>query len=286
MKLSLSPSSMKDWQNCNRLYGWRKVELLRPVDRESQALVIGYAGHKALETFYSDENETEMVIAATNALQEKAPKISTFDTSYDETQDTLIRVLKGYLRYWGQSLWNMVARELEFEIPVDSEKEIYLNGRIDGVAVQNNQVWIVDYKFLGKLDPRRLAAFEMDNQLTAYIYGYQELSGKVVAGAKVDIAVKTKVPQYIRETYLRTKEQLQEFKEEFIEVASAIQRQFERVASGENWKTVFPKNTDHCFRYGTPCPFRDLCLNDTPIRRLNYERVDPVEDSRESERAD
>jgi hypothetical protein len=47
-----------------------------------------------------------------------------------------------------------------------------------------------------------------------------------------------------------------------------------RVANGEDWKTVFYKNTKHCFTWGRQCDFFLLCQRDSPVMRMQYRQRD------------
>ena len=91
----------------------------------------------------------------------------------------------------------------------------------------------------------------------------------IVRGLIVDWLIKTKTPQFEREAFSRTVPELREWESETIEIGQEILARFARVRDGEDWKTVFYKNTDHCFRFGT-CQFRDLCLEDTEARRSMF----------------
>jgi hypothetical protein len=146
-------------------------------------------------------------------------------------------------------------------------------------------LYLVDYKTAGKMDPRDLLKYELDLQLTCYTYGLSRLltdeSVKAggepirVQGAIIDLLVKTQTPQFARETFTRTDEELAEFELEFVEYGKRIEAQLARVNAGEDWKIVFPKNTESCFKWGRPCDFRDLCLKDTPTRRAVFNKRKP-----------
>lgn len=214
-------------------------------------------------------------------------------------------LLRGYIDHWenAKDVWAPLNQEVEFTVEVGdrhdlvpSEKYpelcstcgngpeviehtgsgVFLRGRADNLSMINGALWLVDYKTAAKNDPRSLAKYDLDIQLSAYMYGLSKTLTELSAadggppvrieGSIIDLLVKTKVPQYVRESYTRTEDQLREFAAEFVEYGQRIRSMQDRVAAGEDWKTVFPKNTEHCFRYYT-CAFRDVCIIDTPERR-------------------
>src|SRR5690606_31706764 len=91
----------------------------------------------------------------------------------------------------------------------------------------------------------------------------------------IDGLIKTKIPQFRREQYLRTDAELLEFEKEFVEVCTEMAWRHQRVANGEDWKVVFYKNTKHCFGWYRPCQFYELCTHDTPMQRMAFKRRDP-----------
>lgn len=159
---------------------------------------------------------------------------------------------------------------------------IFLRGRGDNLSTVLNALYLVDYKTASRLDPRDMAKYELDLQLSAYIYGLsKQLTEEAraidpksspirIEGAIIDLLAKTATPQFTRESYARTDEELEEFASEFVEYATRIRTAHERVDAGEAWKTVFPKDTEACFKWGRACVFRDLCLNDTRERRMAF----------------
>lgn len=280
--LVLNQSHLKAFLNCQRLYAWLRVQRLEPIGRRS-APEIGTAVHAGLAVLHSEGGTIEAALAsATEKLQERAGPSSAFeDKSLEESQEIVSSVLPAYAAHWGEAaaMWAPLAEEVQFLVEVGEGTGIYLRGRADNLSMMDGGLYLIDYKTAAKMDPRDLLKYELDLQLSAYIYGVSKQLTKdslasgggpvEVQGAIIDVLVKTKIPQFARELYTRTPEELAEFEAEFLEYGRRIREQMQRVTEGENWKIVFPKNTEHCFRYGT-CAFRDLCLKDTPVRRAAY----------------
>jgi hypothetical protein len=300
----INQSHLKSWNNCNRLYGWLRIERLEPALRRS-APEIGTAVHAGLRILHSEGGTLEAAREATKVtLSERAgPKIAFEDKSLPQAEAVADAVLTGYSRYWTEKdqMWAPIDQEIQFMVEIEpgwwkaalsgtltpqellawkNPTGIFLRGRADNLSMMHGGLYLIDYKTAGKMDPRDLLKYELDMQLSAYIYGLSKQltldsarEGKepiLVRGALIDLLVKTNVPQYARELYTRSVEEMSEFESEFVEYGKRIRESHARVRAGEEWKRVFPKNTEHCFRYGT-CAFRDLCLKDTPIRRAAFD---------------
>jgi hypothetical protein len=197
-------------------------------------------------------------------------------------------MLPAYVEHYQNTgdIWKPLNQEIEFLTEVGEGSNAWLRGKSDNLSTAKGGLYIVDYKTAGKLDPRDLLKYELDIQLSAYIYGLSKyLTHEMqaadaaaepvyVRGAIIDVLVKTQTPQFARELFTRTPDELAEFEAEWIEVCNELRERLARLESGENWKVVFYRNTDNCFRYGT-CPFRDVCLKDTPVRRALYDKREP-----------
>lgn len=300
----LNQSRWKNFMNCQRLYAWGALERLSPVQRRS-APGIGTAVHAALAAFHAGQDTDGCVEVLKEVTEKVSGPTSAFeDASVAEAAQVGEDVFRAYVQHYGtqDKLWTPLNQEVEFLVEVQpgwagqafsvggvaakqlgevelEHTNIWLRGKADNLSVVHGALYLVDYKTAGRMDPRDLLKYELDAQLSAYMYGLtkqlSEESAKTggqplrVEGAIIDLLVKTKLPQFARETFTRTAEEMEEFELEFLEYASRIRDQHARVAAGEDWKLVFPKNTEHCFRYGT-CPFRDLCAHDTPARRAAY----------------
>ena len=309
----LNQSYLKTFQDCQRLFGWIRLQDLTSPRRRS-APEIGTAVHEGLAVFHVEGGTKEKAMAAAKEkLAERSGASSAFeDKTLDEAQDIVDRTLPAYFDYWeGQNeIWAPLGVEVQFTIQVqpgwwhrtfsgevsdedgkrldahwkENPSGIWLRGKSDNLSVHAGALYLVDYKTAGRMDPRDLLKYEIDMQLSAYIYGLSkqltEDSIKQgedpvrVQGAIIDLLVKTKVPQFARETYTRTDSELEEFEAEFLEIGTRIINQKERVDNGEDWKVVFPRSTNHCFQYGT-CRFRDLCVKDTPVRRAAFDIREP-----------
>ena len=282
----LNQSSHKDYNNCKRLYAWRRIQNLEPVGRRS-ALEIGTATHLGLAKLHSGGTLEEAMQDATTKLTERAgPSTAFADKDLHEALEIVERLLPAYHAYWSEQgeLWTPLNQEIEFMVEVGEDSNVYLKGRADNLSTAKGGLYLVDYKTAGRNDPRELLKYDMDIQISAYIYGLTKwLTEQSIAkggapvyirGAIIDVLVKTKIPQFIREMFSRTIEELEDFENEWIELSNDLRLRLARVANGEDWKVVFYKNTEHCFKYGT-CAFRDVCLKDNAVRRALYNHREP-----------
>lgn len=283
----LNQSHLKAYLNCNRLYGWYRIQKLEPVSRRS-APEIGTAIHAGLRVLHATDGSLSAALdtARKELVTRAGPRSAFEDMNLPEADAIVTKVLPAYDAYWKDRFekWTPLDQEVQFLVEVGTRTSVFLRGRADNLSMLHGGLYLVDYKTAGRMDPRDLLKYELDLQLTAYIYGISKQltedsvreGGEPVRvqGAIIDVLVKTTIPQFARELFTRTDSELKEFEDEFVEYGRRIRSQLDRVDAGENWKVVFPKNTDHCFRFGT-CPFRDLCLSDTPVRRQAFNKRTP-----------
>lgn len=287
----INQSRWKSYQDCDRLYGWEHIEGLEPV-RKKVYFEIGTAVHNAqvhAQLKGATKEAFEEATAAAEASFRKGmegPKLPGDEEIIQQGVDVIKRMLPAYHQHWGAQgqMWKPLGMELAFCVEVGEGTNIFLVGRIDNLVTFMNGLWLVDYKTMGRLDLRDFLKYEIDVQLTAYIYGgTKQLSldamsrGEkpvIIRGAIIDGLVKTATPQFHRELFTRSVDDLREFELEFVEKAREIQVKHARVKNGEPWKVVFPKNTQQCFRYGT-CAFRDLCVKDNEVRRMSFRKRTP-----------
>lgn len=301
----LNQSRWKSYQDCGRLYGWINIEGLEP-DRKRVFLEIGSAIHEAMVVAHEGGGTQEAIDKAIKHADKRfrkgmsGPKLPGDEEVIQDGAATVARLLPAYFQHYGiqGQLWKPLGMELAFCVEVGEGTGIFLVGRIDNLVTFMNGLWLADYKTMSKLDMRDFIKYEIDVQLTAYIYGgTKQLTLDAlkrgekpvfIRGAIIDGMVKTIVPQFHRELYTRSIEDLRDFEKEFCmktwEIAAkhAIVKgnkalynlycdKMYDLGVAEGWKTTFPKNTQQCFRYGT-CAFRDLCVKDNDVRRMAFKK--------------
>lgn len=302
----LNQSRLRDYLNCRRYYGWAYYLGLVPPGRVP-ALDIGSAVHEGLAILMAPgdeppEEKLEKAVKASRDFFQKDKVLSAFSPTAEQ-EEMAERLIRGYFARYQDTdqLWAPLGQEISICVEVEvgwwrhlfsglgdgspwtpNPSGIFLAGRTDNLSTIQGGLWIVDYKTAGRMDPRDMLRYEMDIQLTAYIYGLSkqltqnEGTPTEVKGAIIDLLVKTKVPQYAQELFTRTPTEMEEFEKEFIQYGYEMAERHQLADSDpDNWKDHFPKNTDYCFKYGSPCKYRDLCVADTPTRRLAYVSRDP-----------
>lgn len=313
----INQSRWKSFQDCDRLYAWLNIENLIPTQKKGY-FEIGSAIHKAQVLAHTGLTVQGKVLAAGSPeifsvaadIAEAdfrkgmgGPKLPGDDEQIQAGVSVIRKMLPAYHAHYAQqgTLWKPLGMELAFCVEVGEGTGVWLVGRIDNLVTFLNSLWLVDYKTMAKLDMREFMKYEIDVQLTAYIYGgTKQLSldaisrGEkpvIIRGAIIDGMVKTQIPQFHREMYTRTIDDLREFELEFcmkvweIHSKHALlnndRRTFDLLRDkmwdlgrSAGWKVIFPKNTQRCFGYGT-CSHRTLCVKDNEIRRMEYKKRDP-----------
>lgn len=270
-------SSIKEFQDCHRKYGWSRVENLTP-ERPSMALEFGSATHLYLQERKRGLPQAEALKIGIERLLKNFPKpmFPGDDELLMEHRELAVRLWPMHEAYWADDdeQFMPLGQEVKGRVEVGENSGVFLVFQLDRLVSWASHFWIWDYKTMGKNDDRNFLQYEIDIQPTAYVYGASKVLHTRVAGVVIDGLIKTKVPQFRREHYIRTDDQLLEFQEEFIEICQEIAWRHTRVKSGEDWKVVFYKNTNQCFRYYT-CQFFNLCQRDTPMNRMAYKQRNP-----------
>jgi hypothetical protein len=272
---NMNQSRLQFFLDCKRKYWWLFEIGLVP-DRPRWALEDGKAFHEGMAVMGGGHGVEKAVRAATESLRESLPKQKLM---YDETElkEHVIlveRLIRAYdIEYGGKVLYQPLGIECSGRVEVGEGTGCFLVFRTDRLVNWANRIWIVDHKTAAKLDMRDVMKYEMDLQFTAYVYGASKILGERVAGVIVDVITKAQTIKFHQEPFARSDDELLDFEGEFVEMVREIAWRRARVKAGENPKNVWYKNTKECFRYGT-CPYRDLCLEDNPVKRALFMQRD------------
>ena len=272
-------SGVKQFISCHREYGWSRVENLEP-EQPRWPLEFGSATHLFLQEHKRGVPMAEALkLAEARLVRDFKPAMFQEELEEREQYKELLRnLVPAYMAYWSDDIDVPIGNEIKGRVEVGEGTGVYIVFQVDQIVSAHGQFWIKDYKTMSKNDDRGFQPYEIDIQPTAYVYavskmmyGWKPHSAKPrIAGTIIDGLIKTKVPQFRRETFLRTDDDLAEFEREWVEVCREIAMRHARVQAGEPWKLVFYRNTQHCFKWGRACDFFQLCTKDSPMMRMAY----------------
>jgi hypothetical protein len=276
----LTSSRLRAFRACARQHYHAFVEGYRPA-READALAFGQAIHKALATWWTSHPSTALAQALTHL---------------PATMDPYVRaraevMLSGYDVVWREQGFEALEVEREFRLPLINPETGHpsrtwqLAGKVDGIVRgPDGRVWVLEHKTTSEdVSPgspyhRRLA---IDGQVSQYVEGAAAL-GYDVAGVLYDVLCKPALRPLQANTRRKEPESPAEYRDRlFAAVCEAPHRYFATFEvvrleqERDEWRWDVwqlaeqmrtsartgraPRNPDACFRYGTACPFFDVC---------------------------
>jgi hypothetical protein len=280
--LTLNQSRIVQHNNCKRKYWWVFEENLVP-DKPMWALDVGKAAHEGLAALNDGRDRTEVMKAASRSWTKSMAAVKFMPGEKEMAAEhlaKLMHLLNAYINHYeGVDDWVVLKPEVQGRVEVGEGTGCFLIFRTDAIVTWRQRLFLLEHKTMAQNRIDNFLRYQMDYQITAYIYAITKLLKVRVAGVILNALIKTTVPQFKRDMYTRTDEQLAEWEFETVEQIREIMWRKKRVANGENFKMVFYKNTSECFRYGQ-CPYRQLCLHDTPVTRAGYAKrpTDYVDD--------
>ena len=166
----------------------------------------------------------------------------------------------------------ILAIEMSFDFPIginhpETNEELTYCGRYDLLAQdENGVIWVVDEKTTGSLGPKWGNQWDLEGQITGYVWGARKLLDSIglkdskIGGAIINgIAIKKYDYEVVQCKTLR-----QDWE---------VDRWFEQMRKDVmEWKTAF-NNQNHnqvfnhiCAMYNNPCEFAKLCKSRNPDR--------------------
>lgn len=244
------------------------------IRRKSAALGFGGAIHEGLAEWYRTGSEAKSLIA----INAKWPDGLPVDDY--RTKQKCIEVMRAYIREYPAESFTPVQGpngpliEVAFTLPLglylpcdecwDSDeslptdphcsncgkqKEIIEYGGItDGLVDFTGSVYILEHKSTSQLGSNYFNQFRPNNQVSGYVWGAGELSGKRVGGALINAigVFKASASRFERQITVRDPEEIEEWKSSVYATCVAIKR-CERTG-------VWPLHTVACTMYGR-CEF-------------------------------
>jgi hypothetical protein len=280
--LTLNQSRIVQHNNCKRKYYWT-FELNLVPDKPMWALDVGKAAHEGLAALNDGRDRVEVMKAAARSWTKSMKAVKFMPGEKEMAADhlaKLLHLLEAYIQHYeGVDDWVVLKPEVQGRVEVGEGTGCFLIFRTDAIVTWRQRLFLLEHKTMAQNRMDNFLKYQLDYQITAYIYAITKLLGVRVAGVILNALIKTTVPQFKRDMFTRTDADLVEWEFETVEQIREIMWRKKRVANGENPKMVWYKNTSECFRYGQ-CPYRQLCLHDTEVTRKSYAKrpTDYVDD--------
>ena len=255
--MKISVSRLKTYKACPRLFYFKYIENLEPVDKP-EALVVGSNYHKRLEEMYNGEED----IAEDDFSKERA-------------------MAEAYRKYIYPN-FKVKSAEDWFEFPLKNGDTLI--GITDGIAEDG---CLVEHKTVGsEITEEYEFNLQWDEQILAYMLATGSRSVYYTVCRKPTIRQKQSETE--EEFYNRMVEWYDEDTDSKIRLLK-ISRTDEEVERFENELLYFldhqiPKdeneqeyyrNTCHCHAWGRRCEFSSVCLNYDPEQMYSqFERVE------------
>ena len=271
---------LKGYKQCNRRYLFRHV-----FDWASGGMAVapgfGLCWHSAMDHLWPNiAKPPEALLQSTFSVFMKEwaeqempnPLEDNDDLLKFRTPDTAARMIEDY--YYTRkefiSDYKVVAVEMPFCVPLDpKDTTVGYVGRLDKVIGKGDSRWIVDhkttsqYRVSGGIASSVTDSFTPDSQVDGYLYAGHMMWGKDFKGVWMDLAlVHKKESRFGLVPVQRRLEHLDEWLWEAQEGVRRIEQDNKNMTLAvptDSYLAAFPKTTDACYDFQSPCPYLDTC---------------------------
>lgn len=278
-------SRIKARMNCPMAECLRYQKCIAPL-RRKDALVIGSAVHKGIETWSVEE--------ALKEFDDIFPSDQNEANELEIAKATVTAMLTGYFEQYEpfENHKPEIAFKLHVILPGGRKsRKHFIAGKIDDIERTDEGDWIVEYKTAGQITGAYFDRLHVDGQVTMYCYaakrlGYNPIGVKYRVirkptirprkGESVVMYINRLIEDYrarpefyfTHRTLYRSEEQLASFEKE---LGEKVLRFAADAKKGINWR-----NDSHCTNYGA-CAYLPLCSGESGAEAL-YEYREPHEE--------
>jgi len=267
-------SYLQDFETCPRLFKYKHLDGL--VAPPALTLSVGTAVHAGLHEWYTRDpldpmRSAEALNAAFGSLAHAYEEISDPIIADDYTKTLLIteRTLTGYFdAYRLETEYDTLDLELELDYPLTADGQRY-TGRLDRVvrSKADGMIYDMGHKTSGEYPTTFFKRFELDPAITGYVWLAEQHYKEPIGGVIVNGLFKPRLnppkkdgtrtlgePSYMRETFIRTKVEIDEWAEETIIKRGRLA---ELIARGD--PKQWTKRETSCTRFNRTCEFMNVC---------------------------
>lgn len=266
-----------------RKYRLRYIDRLHP-DRQPTPLRFGGAVHVGLDLCGQGRPEDEALAAAVEGYATMPAWAKTAE-DFDEwavERESVIALLRGYWNMWRESPIKTIASEIEFCLPLRTNKgrktRRFIAGKIDAIGQCGSELAVIEHKTTSEnIDPasdywRRLT---IDQQISLYFHAARELEYDV-ATVVYDVIRKPRIwlrkgesPEAFgkrladdiasRPSYYYCRREIPRLNADLAEAIDEV-RQMDQSLRNAAKHNAYPRNTAACM-FPRRCEFFDLCCN-------------------------
>lgn len=267
-RAALDNSILTTVGRCPRLafYNYR---LNRAATKKSYPILFGVAYHKfreVLELLYEkviienkqDLNDPEVqqsifTLALSTATKDwEDPPLEDKKSYLDlgRLTKTCTEAFDIWLREKQNGYFKVIMTETAFDLPLPSGRRF--TGRIDQIFEWNGRLYLRDYKTTSRMGKNYALKFEPSHQFTGYIWAAEQLAGREIEGARIEVVYNTKTAGPEFHSFLTTRSR--GHIEAWLEWVEFEWENWARFSETETW----PMRTNACDDFGG-CYFRDCC---------------------------
>lgn len=282
----LDNTALATFMTCPRKYYYSMVLHRRSKGRPSPSLAYGTAWHAALETAYKFEPKWQMFskdvrneVELLNAVDEAIDKAWEEHDRPDDyrTVDRVKLEYRNYLAHYGMP-WDEDAKTVGFlqgnplvEIAMELGWPGALHpyaGKLDRIIQLQGQFFIEDHKTTSMWSATFFRQFELKNQMMGYAWMAQLITGKQIAGVRINAHVcRKRDSQNERQIISFNRDRLQDWARNYNQWVTRIEAEYDRLNAEVREGLIehglpafsFPHNFDACdTKYGM-CQYAGVC---------------------------
>lgn len=269
---------LQNFQVCARLWYYQNVLGLVP-KYPGVKLLYGIALHKGLEVWYNNVgvptmDRKQLMLDAFHEELQKMRHLFSSSTALEEVTSTGLTILRLYADRYSFEMFEVVGTEISLEHVFASG--VKLTGRLDLVVKKPTGIEIMDHKSTGWSISQLSRSLSVSDQVNCYLFLWnQNHPDQPTYNVTFNILRQNKsVINLERVPFTKTPQDVEEFADgaEYL-----LNRLRKKATTGD---TVWPKNTDSCFRYNHECEFFDVCkgANYAALLDVKYYRKDQLND--------
>lgn len=277
--MRFSHSRINTYKTCPKMFEYKYIKHLFPIDGDSTSLILGKAFHRGIE------------LGDVNELEKELDNNQDFLNEGDETNKVIVlSMVEAFFNKFPHHNEGNVKHEVEIKTKFnDNEFIMYA----DAIVEEPDGLILREYKTASRIDDTYINKLEFNDQISRYCLAIEQELGKKVKKIEYYVAKKPLLRQKNGETLeqfrerlvekitedeesiqyfelTRTKEQLEEEKEDLIYDMNII-----------NNTKRYTKNLTACSCYGK-CPYLNLCMREKDAELL-YEIKEEGDERNEGE---